>query len=838
MFNKVRDYFRSIGGDLINICTFGTEGSKSAINTAARGLDIDEEVASYLTVMIPNARGFDWTLKQCYYGDEEHPAIKAFKDEIDKYPMWREVAFAIEGMVTRLGCHASGVLALNESVCAHNSVMKTSKGILVTAYDLEDTEALGGTKYDYLTVQALDKIRTCMNLLLEDNAIEWQGSLRATYDKYVHPDVLNYDDRGMWDALYRREIPSCFQFDSVVGSQAIQLIHPVNLAQLTAGNGLMRLMANEDGDLPLDIYVKHKNDISTWEEEMRHEGLTEAEQELLKKYLNIVYGVAVSQETMMRLSMDPHISNFDMAEANILRKAVAKKKADVLQKGKELFYNKGLAAGTSLTLLDYVWNKQIMLQAGYSFSDIHATAYSYIALQEMNLCYFFPSIYWKCACLSVDAGAVNEEDYYNLVEEGIVELSDEEDKREQSKVQYGKMASALIKAREYGVGIELPEINKARYGFTPDAKRNTILFGIRGISRIGEQIIQEIIINRDYKSLADFIRKMTTADGKKLISKDRIVNLIKAGAFDLVEGRPRAEILKDYILSVADQKQKLNLMNFAMLIQKKLIPDELAFSAKVYNFTKYIRKMKYMGNYILDNNGMRFYAEHYDTTKIKVVDINGTATNVIPITYWDSIYNREMDKPRAYIKAHHDELLSKLNNILFQEEYDKYATGDQLQWELDSLNFYYSGHPLANLQLPCTTTPLKELKENDFDGFWTIRGKMIPKHKLKTIVGTVIDKNKVKGIVTLQCPDGVIDVKIPKQQFARYAHTITDLDDDGNKNVLEDSFFNKGTHLAVTGILRNDIFVPKVYRDTGYDALLRIVLKDDGSFDYFMRKAE
>lgn len=126
----------------------------------------------------------------------------------------------------------------------------------------------------------------------------------------------------------------------------------------------MRLMANEDGDLPLDIYVKHKNDISTWEEEMRHEGLTSAEQELLKKYLDIVYGVAVSQETMMRLSMDPHISNFDMGEANILRKAVAKKKADVLQKGKELFYNKGLAAGTSLTLLDYVWNKQIMLQAG------------------------------------------------------------------------------------------------------------------------------------------------------------------------------------------------------------------------------------------------------------------------------------------------------------------------------------------------------------------------------------------------------------------------------------------------------------------------------------------
>lgn len=172
-------------------------------------------------------------------------------------------------------------------------------------------------------MQALDKIRSCMNLLLEDGVIAWQGSLRATYDKYIHPDVLNYDDRGMWDALYHKEIPSCFQFDSQVGTQAIQLIHPTNLAQLVAGNGLMRLMANEDGELPLDIYVKHKNDISTWFDEMREYGLTEAEQQVLKKYLDIVYGVAVSQETMMRLSMDPHISNFDMAEANILRKAVA-----------------------------------------------------------------------------------------------------------------------------------------------------------------------------------------------------------------------------------------------------------------------------------------------------------------------------------------------------------------------------------------------------------------------------------------------------------------------------------------------------------------------------------
>ena len=242
-----------MGGDLINVCTFGTEGSKSAINTAARGLDVEDEVASYLTSMIPNARGKDWTLAQCYHGDDEHPFIENFRAEMDKNPLLRDVAFAIEGLVTRLGCHASGVLAINEPIWKNNGVMQTSKGILVTAFDLSDTEQLGGVKYDYLTVQALDKIRTCMNLLLEDDIFEWQGTLRDTYNKYIHPDVIEYDDRGMWDSLYRREIPACFQFDTLVGGQAIQQIHPISLAELTAGNGLMRLMANEDGELPVDI---------------------------------------------------------------------------------------------------------------------------------------------------------------------------------------------------------------------------------------------------------------------------------------------------------------------------------------------------------------------------------------------------------------------------------------------------------------------------------------------------------------------------------------------------------------------------------------------------------
>ena len=332
---------------------------------------------------------------------------------------------------------------------------------------------------------------------------------------------------------------------------------------------------------------------------------------------------------------------------------------------------------------------------------------------------------------------------------------------------------------------------------------------------------------------------MTTSDGKKLISKDKVVNLIKAGAFDTIENKPREQILKEYVMSVADQKQKLNLMNFQMLIRMKMVPDELAFTVKVYNFTKYIRTMRFVGNYILDENGLGFYSENYDMSKVNYLEKDGSVVAVIGEKYWDNIYNIEMDKARNWIKKNHDELLMELNKRLFDEEYEKYGRGDINQWELDALSFYYSGHPLQNLSLPLEITPISELVENEFDGFWMIKGKRVPKYKLRSIIGTVVDKDKQNGFVTIQTPDNnIIEIKVYKQQFARFTHIISNIDDDGNKDILEDSFFEKGTHLLVTGVLRGNVFVPKVYKDTGFEAILKIILKEDGTLDYFMRKSE
>ena len=835
VFNEVRKYFNSIGGDVINVCTFGTEGTKSAIKTAGRGLKIDDDVISYITSMIPNERGFDWSLHDCYYGnDDDRKPIKAFIEQMDQYPKLWELAQSIEGLITRLGVHASGVVCVNGDFNNFNSIMKTSKEQIVTSYDLHTLERCGMVKYDFLTVSALDRIRQCMNYMLEDGTMEWQGSLRSTYDKYLNPAVLDYTSDEMWDMVGRGEISSLFQFDTLVGSQAIKSIQPRSLTELAISSSLMRLMG--EGELPLEKYARHKRLPSAWYQEMDAYGLTKDEQHLLEKYLKKKCGVGESQEVIMQIVMDPHISGFDMKEANKLRKTIAKKQFKEIENVKELFFKKGQELGTSNNLLSYIWYVQVSAQLGYSFSEIHTTGYALIALQEMNLAYHYPIIYWNCACLSVDSSAINSSDFYNLIDDGIINDDTDEDKKVQNKMDYAKLAAALDKFRSI-CKIKMPDINESRLSFTPDVKTNSILYGLKGIAQITEPTINEIMNNRPFTGVQDFLKKVQ----KRIVTKPKVINLIKCGAFDECEKKPRKQILKEYIESICDLKTKLTMQNANMLIDLHLLPSELEYQCDLYKLTKELRrnrdseKLWYCADRLeIPGNKLDIWRQIFKDSGVtgQELVIDGEPRKVLDSAKWDIFYNKEMLKIKNYINKNHDELLKKLNTRLFDDEYNKYCSGDDLQWELDSINFYYSGHPLKKVikQLPYVVNPIDTIVEGAQDGFFYIKGKEIPKMKLYTVAGTVIDRDKTKGLVTLQCPDGVINLKVYKDLFATFMNVIGDVDENGEKDIEQDSFFEKGVHLLVTGIQRGMTFVPKVYKSTGRKSILRIVLDDEGNF--------
>lgn len=829
--SALKDYFEGIGGEVYNIATFGTETSKAALQTAARGLGYDSDLGIYISSLVPIDRGKVRTLNQCYYGDEEKGfnPIPQFIKSMNEYPDIWEVAQKVEGNICRRGLHACGMLIVNENFCEHNAVMKAPNGTLCSQFELHDSEYMGGVKFDALTTDALDRIRTCLDLLLKYGYIEWQDNLRDTYNKYVGLENLDYDTEEMWKEIGENKISNLFQYDTPVGLATAKLVKPKSAMELAVANSLMRLMAQDGGEMPSDTYTRYKNNIELWYREMERYNLTEEEIKIMEKHLLNNYGVCDSQEGIMLISMDEKISGFSVKEANKLRKTIAKKKLAEIDNMHKLFMDRGREHGTSNNLLNYVWEVQVKRQLGYSFSLIHSLAYSLIAIQEMNLAYHYPTVFWNCSNLIVDSAGIDENDEFvnlidsfdpvtEIVEEDNNDEDDEEDmtkeekeeiKKQNKTVDYGKIASAIGKMMAQGIKVELPDINKSEFTFTPDIENNSIIFGIKGINRINNDLAKDIIMNRPYTGLKDFLSKVKS-------NKIAIINLIKAGCFDKVEKRDRKDIMIDYIDSISDKKQRLTLQNMAMLIRENCIPSEYKREVQIYNFNKYLKNFKKDIYYLFDDRAFTFYEKMFD---MDLVSQNEEGQFMIKQREWDKIYKKEMTDIREELKTN-PKILEDLNKKLFDSVWNKYADGNISKWEMDSVCFYYDKHELADIDKEryCIEDYFDLPEEPEVDNIWkTKEGKEIPIFKLTRICGTVIDKNKMKNIVTLLTENGVVNLKIYRAQFSKYDKQISVKDPiTGKKTIIERSWFKRGNKLMVAGIRRGDNFVPKIYKNNAY----------------------
>lgn len=153
-----------------NVVTFGTEKSKSAIQTACRGLGIDSDIALYISSLIPSDRGQVRTLRQCYYGDEEKDfkPIPLFVKEMNANPELWQVAQKVEGLVCRIGEHAGGIIFVDEPFTNSTALMRIPNGDIVTQFDLHDAEDASLIKIDLLSIEGLDKIHNCLDLLIKN----------------------------------------------------------------------------------------------------------------------------------------------------------------------------------------------------------------------------------------------------------------------------------------------------------------------------------------------------------------------------------------------------------------------------------------------------------------------------------------------------------------------------------------------------------------------------------------------------------------------------------------------------------------------------------------------
>ena len=858
---QVLSKFREFYGDdrVANVATFRTEKSKSAILTAARGLGIDVDIAQYISSLIPADRGMLRSLDQCMYGDSENgfTPIKQFVIEMtENYPELWNVAHAVEGLICGSGIHAGGVIFVDEPFTESVALMRAPDGTICTQFELHDSEAVSLIKYDALSVEAMDKIHNCINLLCDYGYAERKPTLKETYENIIGIYNLERDDPKMWKMVWNHEIQSLFQMEKQSGINGIALLHPTSVDDLATLNSVIRLMAQErGGEMPTEKLSRFKKDPTAWDREMESYGLTDDERALLHSELDTSYGICESQEGFMKLVQMDECGGFNLTWADRLRKSIAKKNPKEFDQLTVEYFENMKEKGLSANLCNYVWKVLVAYSRGYGFNKSHTLAYSLIALQEMNLAYKYPIIFWNCACLINDAGGneleeeenIEEEievNWENNIEDFVVDEDDDDEededeeetvakkKKKQKKINYGKISTAIGKMKMEGINVSPPDINYSVFTFSPDPQKNLIRYGLSGITGMGDDAIKAIIANRPYNSLDDLISKVK-------LKKPQIINLIKAGAFD--EFGDRLELMKSYIAQICGAKQRITLQNMQMMIGYNMIPEEYKFQEKVFNFNKYLKKFKSSNGkyYNIDEVAFRFYSENFDIDNL-VSSEDGYLFAILQ-TKWDYIYQSQMDIIRPWVKKNAAQLLVELNNNLMRETWDKYCLGSISKWEMDSTSCYFHEHELAHVDadyygfedyfnLP--TTP-------EVENTIRIKNKIIPIFHLSRIAGTVLDRDKNKKIVSLLTQTGVVTVKIYGDVFTHYDRQISEKGADGKKHVIEKSTFKRGNKIIVTGIRQEDGFLAKKYSRTPFH-LVELITKinDDGTIETRGERAE
>lgn len=425
----------------------------------------------------------------------------------------------------------------------------------------------------------------------------------------------------------------------------------------------------------------------------------------------------------------------------------------------------------------------------------------------MNLAYKYPIIYWNTGCLISDAGFTKEdEDEYNR--------DDVETKKATTK--YGKMAAAIGRFQTAGIQIAPPNINTSSYTFTPNVEKNEISFGLRGITRIGDDLIENIIANRPYTSIADFQSKVKC-------NKTQMYSLIKSGAFD--EFGDRKKLLEDYTMSIADTKEQLDMRNALSLVRRKVLDGiGLDFECALVLFDSYLKKKQFKeGNFrLLDETAYGFWERNLDMDLL--IPHEGQYEWAIESDKW-RVYKVKLLAPmKKYIAEHKMDLLIKLNEDILGDVMDKYGEGNISSWEMSSLSCYIHEHELAKVPYGIYgLTDYSSLSDNPVVAtVLNIKGHQVPIFEIYRIAGTVLDRDKLKNNVTLLTREGVVQVKIYGDAFSKYDRQISEKLPDGKKKVIEKSWFSRGEKIIVTGIRRDGMFFAKKYSKTPYHLVEKI----------------
>ncbi|GMO49525.1 MAG: DNA polymerase III subunit alpha [Termitinemataceae bacterium] len=464
---EVIDYVISKYGvsRVAQIATMGTMKAKNAIKDVARVFDISIEESNMITKLIPD--GPNVSLKSAF---EDEPKLSELEAN-PKYTELFKIARKLEGKNRNVGLHASGVVIGKCDLMELVPLYKDKNNGTATQYTMDVIEACGLVKMDFLGLSTLTQIRNA------EKIIQKRGGEFASFDI----EKVNEDDELTFKMFSAGETAGVFQFESDGMQNVCKQAKPSSIADLSALNALYRPGPMDN----IPQFVKSKNG------DMKIEYPDPSLENILKE----TYGVIVYQEQVMEVART--IAGYSLGEADMLRRAMGKKKMEVMQKEKEKFISGALKKGYSEASAGKIFELLIPF-AGYGFNKSHSVAYSVLAYRTMYLKAHFPMEVWAAILTNV--------------------MGDPQ-----------KLPKYIDDLRRSGKEITPPCVNRSEKTFT--VVEGKIIYGLYGIKGVGSAPSEEIINGRKsgpYKSFMDFLERVDI----KTVGKKVIELLILTGAFD------------------------------------------------------------------------------------------------------------------------------------------------------------------------------------------------------------------------------------------------------------------------------------------------------------------
>ena len=477
------------GESVARIAALSSLGARAAIRRVGKVLDIPLSEVVRIAKLVPGIPGI--TLDEAF---EQVGQLRQLEKEGAYTDLFR-IARAIEGMRSHVSVHASGIVLSNGALMDYVPLFKDSHERVAAQFDMEMLEEAGMVKFDFLGQKTIGEIRKIIELI------------ERRHGEKINIDNISFDDEETYDFISKGYLAGIFQLESSSGMrQVVMQIKPSNFEEYIAIPSLYRPGPIESGTM--DSYIRRK---------LGQEAVSYPAPELqpvLEPILGNTYGVCVYQEQVMQMAQA--IAGFTLGEADLLRRAMSKKKAAEMQKYREKFIEGAKKEGVSEKLANHMFDV-IEPFAGYGFNKSHGTAYAILSYQMAYLKAHYPTEFMATL------------------------MTSESDDME-------KVVRYMAECRKLGIKVLPPDINESEVGFTVSEDK-VIRFGLAAVKNVTPNAVEAIVkarsvppvekvgeggISKEGKfiSLYDFCEKVDS----KEINRRVIESLIKAGAFDEMQG--------------------------------------------------------------------------------------------------------------------------------------------------------------------------------------------------------------------------------------------------------------------------------------------------------------